>query len=213
MTSQDPERTSSLSRDAVVGLAVEIVAASGVARLSMRGLAAELGVTPMALYYHVGNKEELMALILQRVLRDTAPLAIGDDGWEVSLRNHLLERWRVLRAYPGLAGFIAERPTAGATTDLRREGVRFFTQIGFPDEVAELAWSFAMTYIFGRLATEARIDRSTAEEYGLGIRSARDHVDFGLDAVIVALRTMLAHPDLIERYRSAEQSRVHSEGR
>ncbi|GAA1952110.1 TetR/AcrR family transcriptional regulator [Kitasatospora viridis] len=53
-----------ISREEVIGAARRIVAEEGVDRLTMRRLAGEVGSTPMALYHHVRNKEELLLLLL-----------------------------------------------------------------------------------------------------------------------------------------------------
>jgi AcrR family transcriptional regulator len=53
-----------ISREEVLTTARRIVDAEGVDRLTMRRLAAEVGSTPMALYHHVRNKEELLLLLL-----------------------------------------------------------------------------------------------------------------------------------------------------
>ena len=53
-----------ISREEVVETARRIVAEEGVDRLTMRRLATEVGSTPMALYHHVRNKEELLVLLL-----------------------------------------------------------------------------------------------------------------------------------------------------
>ncbi|MYW16149.1 TetR/AcrR family transcriptional regulator [Streptomyces sp. SID161] len=53
-----------ISRAEVVTAARRIVDADGVDRLTMRRLATEIGSTPMALYHHVRNKEELLVLLL-----------------------------------------------------------------------------------------------------------------------------------------------------
>ncbi|MFJ1730891.1 TetR/AcrR family transcriptional regulator [Streptomyces sp. NPDC088254] len=53
-----------ISREEVVTAARRIVDAEGVDRLTMRRLATEIGSTPMALYHHVRNKEELLVLLL-----------------------------------------------------------------------------------------------------------------------------------------------------
>ncbi|EFL23632.1 putative transcriptional regulator [Streptomyces himastatinicus ATCC 53653] len=52
------------SREEVVATARRIVDEDGVDRLTMRRLATEVGSTPMALYHHVRNKEELLLLLL-----------------------------------------------------------------------------------------------------------------------------------------------------
>ncbi|MFF8811577.1 TetR/AcrR family transcriptional regulator [Streptomyces pactum] len=53
-----------ISREEIIGTARRIVAEEGVGRLTMRRLATEVGSTPMALYHHVRDKEELLVLLL-----------------------------------------------------------------------------------------------------------------------------------------------------
>ncbi|MBL1090783.1 MULTISPECIES: TetR/AcrR family transcriptional regulator [Streptomyces] len=53
-----------ISREEIVETARRIVTEAGVDRLTMRRLAMEVGSTPMALYHHVRNKEELLVLLL-----------------------------------------------------------------------------------------------------------------------------------------------------
>jgi AcrR family transcriptional regulator len=53
-----------ISREEIIGTARRIVAEEGVDRLTMRRLATEIGSTPMALYHHVRDKEELLLLLL-----------------------------------------------------------------------------------------------------------------------------------------------------
>ncbi|MFF4378125.1 TetR/AcrR family transcriptional regulator [Kitasatospora sp. NPDC001547] len=64
-----------ISREEVVTAARRIVDEEGVERLTMRRLATEVGSTPMALYHHVRDKEELLVLLLddyaERTLRPT----------------------------------------------------------------------------------------------------------------------------------------------
>ncbi|MFJ9854780.1 TetR/AcrR family transcriptional regulator [Streptomyces sp. NPDC101150] len=53
-----------ISREEIIETARRIVAEQGVDRLTMRRLATEIGSTPMALYHHVRDKEELIVLLL-----------------------------------------------------------------------------------------------------------------------------------------------------
>ncbi|MER6304672.1 TetR/AcrR family transcriptional regulator [Streptomyces sp. NPDC001657] len=53
-----------ISREEIVETARRIVTEAGVDRLTMRRLATEVGSTPMALYHHVRDKEELLVLLL-----------------------------------------------------------------------------------------------------------------------------------------------------
>ena len=55
-----------LSRDRVLEVAKAIVEAEGVQGLSMRALASKLGVAVTAIYWHVGNKDELLDALVER---------------------------------------------------------------------------------------------------------------------------------------------------
>jgi TetR/AcrR family transcriptional regulator, tetracycline repressor protein len=56
-----------VTRERVLDVAMAIVEAEGVEGLSMRALATKLGVAVTAIYWHVGNKDELLAALVERV--------------------------------------------------------------------------------------------------------------------------------------------------
>ena len=69
-----------LNRDDVVDAAWHILQSYGLGDLSMRRLAKELGVQPGALYWHVANKQELLAVLAQRMVAPlVADRAVHDD--------------------------------------------------------------------------------------------------------------------------------------
>lgn len=57
-----------LTREKILETAFEVLRQFGLADLSMRRLATELGVAPGALYYHVKNKQELLGHLAARML-------------------------------------------------------------------------------------------------------------------------------------------------
>ena len=65
-----------LTRERIVATALELVDREGPAALSMRRLGAELGVDPMAVYYHVPNKAALLDAIVEAVM---AKIDLTDD--------------------------------------------------------------------------------------------------------------------------------------
>ena len=72
---QQAERTrrTPLSRDRVLNAAVALADEVGIEALSMRRLAQELGVVPMALYKHVANKEELLDGMVDALVSEIDP--------------------------------------------------------------------------------------------------------------------------------------------
>ena len=153
-----PKGTTALSRDAIVDEAIDIVGTEGLAALTMRAVAARLGVTPMAAYYYVADKEELMSLVSERISTSSGSLNLepGED-WEVVLRAHLLKLWENSTKYPGLGAYLINQPDLGVTQGQLESGVRFFEGVGFTPKRAPLAWSFAMTYIHGRISVDAHL--------------------------------------------------------
>src|SRR5215203_5140543 len=66
----DQDRRPQLTRQRVVAEALAVIAHDGAQALTMRNLAARLGVVPGALYHHVRNKEQLQDLLLDGVLAE-----------------------------------------------------------------------------------------------------------------------------------------------
>ncbi len=155
----------------------------------MRAVSADLGVTPMATYYYIKDKEELVRLVADEVTASRIPLRLEADGWEASLSRHLTSIWESFARYPGLGGYMIEHPTLGVTPDRLRDGIQFFEDAGFSLTKAPLAWSFALTYIHGRISVDARLTHKPDAPRLDGLR-ARDYVEFGIEAVIQGLRAL-----------------------
>ena len=94
----DGERTR-LTRSAVVDRAMQLADASGLDALTIRKLATELGVTPMALYWHFRSKDELLDGLAERVWTEI-DLDVDPRPWPDQLRALLKSLLQVLRAHP-----------------------------------------------------------------------------------------------------------------
>jgi AcrR family transcriptional regulator len=97
-----PERDSPLSRDEIVRTALALADAHGAEAINMRRIAKELDVGTMSLYWHVGNKEHLLDLMLDAVAGEDQG-AEPSGNWQEDLaeiarteRASLLRhRWKV----------------------------------------------------------------------------------------------------------------------
>jgi AcrR family transcriptional regulator len=185
------KRPRSLTRDAIVDEALRIVSTEGLSALTMRAVAAGLGVTPMAAYYYVADKEELMRHVSERISTASGALALDDGAdWESVLKAHLLNLWENSTRYPGLGAYLINQPDLAVTPEQLKSGIRFFEDVGFTPKGARLAWSFAMTYIHGRISVDAHLAHRPEAPRMSGLR-ARDYAEFGVEAVIAGLRRML----------------------
>jgi AcrR family transcriptional regulator len=103
-------------RDRIVSAAIAIADAEGLSGLSMRRVAAELGVATMSLYRHVEDKDDLLTRMLDAVFR-AAPLpSSAPPGWRPRLELAGRTLWRSCRAHPWLAPALSvtrPQPIAG----------------------------------------------------------------------------------------------------
>lgn len=81
---------------------------AGLDGLSMRRLATELGVVPMALYKHVANKDELLDGIIDAVVSEI-DLAPVEGDWKPAIRGRILAARQTLLRHPWAAGAIESR--------------------------------------------------------------------------------------------------------
>ncbi|MGI5339120.1 TetR/AcrR family transcriptional regulator [Streptomyces sp. CA-181903] len=128
------EQPGSLDRERIIATAVRLLDAEGLAKFSMRRLAAELGVTAMSVYWYVDNKDDLLELAMDEASGEIAlpdPDA-ADADWRDQLR-HLAHEYRgVLTRHPWVARLVGQYlnigPKAMRFSDvtlrvLRRSGV------------------------------------------------------------------------------------------
>jgi AcrR family transcriptional regulator len=97
-----------LSRERILATAVALADERGVEALSMRKLAQELQVVPMALYKHVVNKDELLDGMVDVVVGEIDPPAGGTD-WKAAIRQRALSARRMLLRHPWASKVIESR--------------------------------------------------------------------------------------------------------
>jgi len=97
-----------LSRDRVLRAAVALADTAGIESLSMRKLAQELGVVPMALYKHVANKEELLDGMVDVVVGEIDPPVPG-TGWRSAVRQRILSARQALLRHPWASRVLESR--------------------------------------------------------------------------------------------------------
>ena len=95
-----------LNRNRVLEAAVALADEVGIEALSMRKLAEQLGVVPMALYKHVANKEQLLDGMVDIVIGEIDPLPATNNGWKIAVRQRILSARRALQRHPWAPGVI-----------------------------------------------------------------------------------------------------------
>lgn len=101
-------RVEKLSREAIVDGAIVLADAEGLEAVTIRRLAADHGVTPMALYWHFKDKERLLDGIAERLYADVV-LPQTSGTWSERLRDNLTALLAVLREHPALVTIMQSR--------------------------------------------------------------------------------------------------------
>src|SRR4051794_2091546 len=129
-----------IDRDAIATAALELMDAEGVRALTIRSLAARLGVAPMSLYNHVRTKEDILDAARERGLAKLTAADPGAGTWTERVRQINLALHRALRDHPSLVGLLVARPLADHVSVGATEAqLRVLVSAGFaPDDAARI---------------------------------------------------------------------------
>jgi TetR/AcrR family tetracycline transcriptional repressor len=139
----------------VVAAAARVYGRTGVAGLTMRAVAAELGVAPNALYSHVKNKEALVDAVIDTLLGE-----VQVTGQTMKWRDGLLSLMSasrvVLLRYSDLMPQFLSRPTRGPNAlRLGEATLGFLAGAGLTGASAAAALRILLVYTIGFAAQEA----------------------------------------------------------
>ncbi|MBB1484283.1 TetR family transcriptional regulator [Tessaracoccus sp. MC1865] len=166
-----------LSRAAIVDAGLAILDEYGLGDLSMRRVADSLGVQAGALYYHVPNKQSLLAAIADQIL---ATLTSVDDlsGWAHSLRAALL-------THRDAAELVSSSHALGlGTLDPTAGGRDLLARAGHPEPEATMA--ALLHFVLGHVVEE----QTRTQMYALGVLTefdpalAEHHFRVGVDTFV-----------------------------
>lgn len=146
----------------------------------MRAVASQLEVTPMALYRHVADREELMRLVADRVGERVRPEPTSGAEWADRARQWAVAQRRVLRDYPGLAAWLLDNGPAGPQAyRLLEELASALADGGLSDIEVARGTALIMSWTFSRVAIE---DNAAARGDTTGDTRARAFTT-GLDSL------------------------------
>jgi AcrR family transcriptional regulator len=107
-------RSQQVSRDVVVDTALRLVENDDISALTMRRLAAELGTAVTAIYWHVGNRDALLDLLVDRLLEDMGTVRVSGRTPRSRITS-IARQWRQrLWEHPHLIGLAHERGKTAA---------------------------------------------------------------------------------------------------
>ena len=163
MAQQEAPRRGRLNRERVLRTAVTL-AHTGFEALTMRTLAQELGVVPMALYKHVANKEELLDGMVDIVFGEVEFPSSG-IGWKAAMRQRAISMRQALTRHRWAIGLMESRMHPGPASLRHHNAVMAcLREAGFSFKTAVHAYSAMDSYIYGFALQEQTIPFETPED-------------------------------------------------
>jgi AcrR family transcriptional regulator len=154
----DEQIRRTLTRERVVAEALTLIAQQGIEALTMRTLAARLGVVPGALYRHVRSKDQLHDLVVDGVLAEVDCNVNPTLPWTEQIKTLAHRLRNVLEDHPGVAGLLKTRDPLGPHSLAVAEAVlRPLHNAGFPPREAGLAFFVILDYTLGFEVSSPRI--------------------------------------------------------
>lgn len=143
-----------VSREAIAAEALQLMDEEGLEAVSMRALAARLGVTAMALYRYYPRKELLLDAVVDMVLQEMDPPQ-ESGGWEQRVVAMAGAYRRTMLAHPNVLPLFSSRPTSSPEA-LRRyeQGLVILRQTGFDDLTVVRCYFAVFNYTLGFVTTE-----------------------------------------------------------
>lgn len=195
-----------LTRERILETALSLLSEYGLGDLSMRRVAAELGVAPGALYYHVRNKQELLTLLAGRML-DPEPLLSAATSSPTAAPQALDER-DLVETVVGQAGAVRESvlqyqdgaDVIGIALAQDPESVPAFTairrclELGGVDGIrADWGARTVLYTVLGFVSTAHNRTRLTSSSDGIRDLTVHDAeaCEFGVRAAVVGILTGL----------------------
>lgn len=147
-----------LHRDRIVRAAVALADRDGLDNLSMRKLAAALGVEAMSLYNHVGSVADLHAAMLDQILTEEPPHAYALDTDAESTLVEVATRFRRLAQRHPFAVTLMTRVDAHSTVvrDQVAEAVALLRECGLSADASVIAYQTLMSFALGFVFQEQR---------------------------------------------------------
>jgi AcrR family transcriptional regulator len=154
-----------LSRQLVLEAAVALADRDGLEGFSMRQLAQELEVVPMALYKHVANKDELLDGMVDIVFSEIESPSIDHD-WRSAMRRRAISVRAALNRHSWAIGLMETRNPGPANLRNHNAVMGCLREAGFAFEAAIHAYSVQDAYIYGFALQEQTLGFETPGDAG-----------------------------------------------
>jgi len=160
-------RREPISRDAIVAAAIGLLDREGLAALSMRRLAAELGTGAASLYWHVGSKDGLLDLVLDEVIGEGKVPDPDPDRWQEQLKQIARDQRAASHRHPWVVRVSIGRIPMGPNALRYSERILAILRAGgLPPHLAVQGYLLLIATINGFTIDETGVDDSADAREG-----------------------------------------------
>jgi AcrR family transcriptional regulator len=155
---------SPLTHDRVITAAIALADRIGIDALTIRKLAGELDVKPMAIYHHVENKEAIVDGMVDAVF---AEIELPPDGlgWRAAIRRRCESARDVLVRHPWAVALMESRTNPGPATLRHHDAVLgCFRSAGFSLGLTAHAYALVDAFVYGFALQEASLPATAGQE-------------------------------------------------
>ena len=166
----------SITREEIVGVALQICETEGAEALTIRAVATAMGAAPMSLYNHVATKDELLDAVLDAVMGRLQVATDPSKPWQDELASFALALAAHLDAHRWAVLPLMTRPDPGdRTTAVGEVALAAALRGGLSASSAVTAFAGLLSLVYGRAAFLAAAERPGAQpahEVGARITAA-----------------------------------------
>ena len=182
-----------LSRAGILATAIEQSSTGSMDAVSVRGIAAKLGVSPMAIYNHVGGKAEIERHVLAHLFKTEAKwseFSAETPGAQI-LREILTAQYKLSLRYPDIFSVFTHNSTMYEVLRLQEQLYEGLRRCGMPPAMHRLWARILGSFVIGSVALRS-VARDVAWEQH---EAAYSHLDKHLYPNLVTARAARSDPD------------------
>ncbi|GAA1438842.1 TetR/AcrR family transcriptional regulator C-terminal domain-containing protein [Nocardiopsis tropica] len=157
-----------LTRERIVTATIGLLDREGASALTMRKVAAELGVHATSLYWYVERREDLVDLAVDGILADAAAVLPGPDApWDAAVKETAYRFYAALTAHAWAAEFAGARPLVGPNAvALSRRIIAALQQCGGGEEEQAVAIRAVSNQMLGAATSAVAVRAMRSRDSG-----------------------------------------------
>ena len=177
-------RRDPISRDAIVTAAVQLLDREGLAALSMRKLADELGAGAASLYWHVGSKDGLLDLVMDEVIGEGKVPDPEPDRWQEQIKQVARDQRAGILRHPWIVRVSIGRIPMGPNALRYSERILAILRAGgLPPRLAVQGYLLLIATINGFTIDETGVDDSAEGILGRDPEGLQQVADMARDYI------------------------------